>query len=100
MTKKYDDAFIVEGFSNWKKARERLEQHQVSECHREAMLKYKSLQAPSVRQQLISQVSEAQRMRRDAFLKQLSSLNFLLHQVLTIRGHTEHDGNLMQLLQH
>ena len=100
MTKKYDGAFIVEGFSNWKKARERLERHQVSECRREAMLKYKSLQAPSVRQQLISQVSEAQRMRRDAFLKQLSSLKFLLRQGLAIRGHTEHDGNLIQLLQH
>ena len=36
MTKKYEDAFILNGFENWKKARERFERHQVSECHREA----------------------------------------------------------------
>lgn len=31
-------------------------------------------------------------------LKQLSSLKFLVHQGLAIRGHNDSDGNLMQLL--
>ena len=52
MTKKYEDAFIIDGFSDWKKARERFEHHQVSECHIVVKLRPKCFQAPSVIDQL------------------------------------------------
>lgn len=63
MTKKYDHAFILNGFDNWKKAKERFECHQVSECHREA---------------LVTQAKKDQVENRNMLLKQLSSLKFLL----------------------
>ena len=87
MTKKYDDAFILIGFDNWKKAKERFERHQVSECHREAQLKLKSMQAPTIRSQLVSQAKKNQAENRSMLLKQLSSLKFLLRQGLAIRKH-------------
>ena len=58
MTKKYEDAFVKDGFSNWKKARERFERHQVRDRHKEAQLKLRSLQAPSVMEQLMSQANK------------------------------------------
>ena len=48
MTKKIEDAFILNGFNNWKKARERFGRHQVGECHKEAQMKLMNLHAPSV----------------------------------------------------
>lgn len=99
LTKKYDDAFVKEGFNNWKKARERFERHQLSKCHKEAQLKLKSLQAPSVMEQVMSQVQKNQAENRGLLLKQLSSLQFLLRQGLAIRGHKETEGNLIQLLK-
>ena len=73
MTKKYENAFILNGFDNWKKAKERFECHQVSDCHREAQLKLKSMQAPTIMDQLVSQSEN-----RSMLFKQLSSLKFLL----------------------
>ena len=98
MTKKYEEAFISHGFSNWKKACERLHRHQVRECHREALVKMKQLDAPSVSECLSSQARKEQAENREMLLKQLSTLRFLLRQGLAIRGHSEGDGNLVQLL--
>ena len=64
MTKKYDNAFIVDGFNNWKKATERFERHQISECHREAQLQLTSLAGPSVIAQLSAQTSKTQTENR------------------------------------
>ena len=98
MTKKYENAFMVDGFNNWKKATERFERHQLSECHKEAQLKLTSLVGPSIIAQLNDQASKTQAENRTMLLKQLSSLSFLLRQGLAIRGHTEVEGNLLQLM--
>ena len=45
-TRKYDSAFILDGFHNWKKGRERLQRHERSECHKEAVLKLNSMKGP------------------------------------------------------
>ena len=63
------------------------------------MLKYSALQQPSVAAQLSRQVESDQLKRRDAFLKQLSSLKYLVRQGLAVRGHVEEDGNLQQLVK-
>ena len=90
---------MLEGFCNWKKARERFERHERSECHREALVKLQGMQNPSVMEQLSSEVSREQAERRSMLLTQLRSLKFLLRQGLSIRGHKENEGNLMQLLK-
>ena len=98
-TKKYDTAFILGGFCNWKKARERFERHEKSESHREAVVKLRSMQGPSIITQLSNEVARNQAERRNMLVKQLQSLKCLLRQGLPIRGHRESEGNLIQLLE-
>ena len=99
LTKKYETAFISDGFNNWKKAKERFERHQASESHKEALVKFQCMQAPTVVEQLSTQASRTQATNRSMLLKELSSLQFLLRQGLAIRGHKKSEGNLVQLLE-
>jgi len=62
---------MVDGFNNWKKATERFERHQLSECHKEAQLKLTSLAGPSIIAQLSDQASKTQAENRTMLLKQL-----------------------------
>lgn len=52
----------------------------------------------SVSAVLSKQVQADQKIHRELLLKQLSALRFLLRQGMAIRGHTEIEGNLIQLL--
>ena len=49
-------------------------------------------------EQLNTQLRQDQEDRRQALLKQLHCLKFLLRQGLAIHGHDETEGNLQQLL--
>ena len=91
--------FILHGFQNWKKGRERLECHEKSECHTEAVLKLKGMQGPSPIALLSSEARRTQAIHRSMLLKQLSSLKFLLRQGLSSRGHKESEGNFIQLIE-
>ena len=57
MTRCQETAFMVEGFNNWKKATEHFRIHEAAECHREAVLKLKSLRTPTVVEQLSSEAA-------------------------------------------
>ena len=98
-TKRYETAFILDGFKNWKKAVEHFNRHSISECHRECISKARSLTRPSIVDQLSSEASKAKCRNRRMFLKVLSSLQYLLRQGLAIRGHKDEDSNLYQLLK-
>ena len=56
------------------------------------------MKQPTITAQLNSQAKREQKENRDMLLKQLSSLRYLARQGLAIRGHSEKEGNLMQLL--
>ena len=71
-TKKYDSAFILDGFQNWKKGREHLERHEKTECHKGAVLKLTTMQGP----QHNSETRRTQATCRNMLLKQLSSLKY------------------------
>ena len=73
-SKKSEDAFTTRGFDNWKKAKQKFEEHEKSQLqsHREAVMKYEAVQRPSVSAQINMQVSGEQLTRRKGFLKQLS----------------------------
>ena len=53
---------------------------------------------PPINEQLSTQHKRLQQSRRNAFIKQLSALKYLLRQGMAIRGHTKTEGNLHQLL--
>ena len=86
-------------FKTGRKGRERLECHEKSECHREAVLKLKGMQDPSPITLLSSEARHTQAIHRSMLLKQLSSLKFLLRQGLSIRRQKKSEGNLIQLFE-
>ena len=92
------DAFVTEGFSNWKKALEIFLQHSNSSMHKEALLKMKLMQQPTVTAQLSGRIQADQKLHRDMLLKQLTTMRYLLRQGLALRGHEDSEGNLLQLL--
>lgn len=63
---------------------------------------FKTVEAYNFSLNVIAQLSsshlEQQRLRRKLFLQEVHALMFLLRQGLSLRGHTEIEGNLHQLL--
>lgn len=66
--------------------------------HREAKLKWMSRKQPTIAAQMSSQVAQLQMKRRQGLLIQLRAIRFLTRQGIALRGHSESDGNLHQLL--
>ena len=95
---KPDAAFTTRGFENMKKATERFLSHDGSAPHNEAKMKWELIFRPTIMQQLSVESIKVQTQRRMGLLKQLGAMKFLLRQGLSLRGHTEHEGNLPQLL--
>lgn len=93
---KGEDTFSKTGFCNWKKAGERFCKHEGSQVHAESCMKIKKVVDVSI---VLAECNRVQQeIRCKMLLKQLTSLKYLLRQGLTIRGHTEGEGNLLQLL--
>lgn len=93
-----DKAFVSSGFNNWKKAHQRFKQHEQSSSHKESVMKVQQMKNPGITAQLDKKLKEGQKVHRKMFMKQLSSLRYLLRQGLALRGHEPIEGNLMQLL--
>nr|XP_054761170.1 zinc finger MYM-type protein 1-like [Lytechinus pictus] len=99
LVKVKESAFIDTGFSNWKKATQRFESHQSSECHRCAMSQLQASNKPSIGAHLSVACQRQQEEARHSLLKIVSALRFLLRQGLAFRGHTEVDGNFHHLME-
>ena len=72
--KKGDEAFTVRGFDNYKKAIEKFRIHENSDSHLEARLKCKSLNNPSIKEQLSTQSTKVQETQRLRIMKQLEAM--------------------------
>lgn len=102
-SKRYNLAFVEEGFNNWKKALEKFLEHEKSEMHKEALPKLMSIRN---RVNIVSQLATQREMEikhnRSMFLKVIETVLFLARQGLSLRGHHENnsslEGNLLQLL--
>ena len=86
------------GFHNWRKAMEKFAAHDGSHVHREAKLKWISRRQTTTESHITSQMAQLQMTRRQGLLFQLGAIVFLTRQGIAIRGHTESEGNLHQLL--
>ena len=71
-------------------------EHEKSQCHREACMKYEASNKPSVVVLADRALKKEQDTRRTMLLKQLSSLRFLMRQGL---GHSDIEGNLHQIMR-
>ena len=91
-----EPAFSSTGFSNWKKAKQRMSGHARSEMHKHALL-LKS--EPVISQAVSSAEKREQETARASLLKIVTTIRFLARQGLALRGHTEDSGNFVQLLE-
>ena len=77
---------------------EKFKTRALSITHREAVMKFQLLQQPPISNHLDVHAKKCQTSRRNALLKQLNAIKFLLRQGIAMRGHDETEGNLYQLL--
>ena len=92
VTNKAEPTFTKVGFDNWKKAIQKYRDHSQCDVHHKAVLKCQMIQSTPLHS------TQAKKVQRQALLKQLNCLRFLLRQGLATRGHDEIQGNLHQLL--
>ena len=71
---------------------ERFHTHKEADFHKESVFELHSLQSPTIIEKLSSEASKVRTQNREMLLKVLSSLQFLLKQGLSIRGHSCNDG--------
>ena len=103
-SRNYKAAFIENGFTNLKKARERFHDHESSNVHAEAIMKLGSTKSASSVDTLLSkQLENQQSNHRVMLINVLEAIKYLTRQGLSLRGHHEDnesfEGNLYQLLQ-
>ena len=93
------NAFVKNGFSNWKKAIERFKKHENGTPHRNSMaLQLNTLKGTNVHSQISKAKLQEMKKARTSLMKILTSVNFLTQQGLAIRGHDEETSNIYQLL--
>ena len=80
------------------KGKEKFREHEISQTHHEAILKYESLKQTNVMVVANSSLKKEQENRRKMLLVQLQSLSFFMRQGLAVRGHYN-EGNLFQLMK-
>ena len=95
-----EDAFIEIGFKSWKKALERFEKHQTSNCHRAAAAHEVVIPHCGDVVEMINENTNANRaLSRRCFITILESLQYLARQGIPLRGHgDDSDSNFIQLL--
>jgi hypothetical protein len=96
--KNQKDAFVNEGFDNWKRAIERFDVHSKSKVHLACASAQYDRTKPAINVQIVSSLQKQQLQRRTMLVTQVSSLIYLLRQGLALRGHIENESNLTQLL--
>ena len=99
--KNTEQAFISNGFSNWKKALLKFKDHQTSECHKLAV--DCEIVLPKTNHNIIdasnSNAQDVRTQNRHCLAKVIESLQYLARQGIPIRGNEDEDSNFIQLLK-
>lgn len=99
LAKNSETTFIISGFKNWKKARERFTLHAGSACHKTAITTYIYESRP-IDVHLSIVLASQQKEARKCLLKIISAVQFLARQALSFRDHDDDEGNFNQLLKY
>ena len=93
--------FIKGGYSNWKNAIARFQEHQKSSCHILACEHQVGVTASSGNKiEMCSNAADTTiKQNRTCFLKIIESVRFLARQGLALQGHTDDESNFNQLLK-
>ncbi|XP_069483840.1 zinc finger MYM-type protein 1-like [Ambystoma mexicanum] len=98
LSKRREPTFSSVGFSNWKKACEKLAAHQSSETYQHASWKMvHALQGQSI--DSIDQSRKSQELSRKCLYKLVIALRYLVRQGLPLQGHQLDEGNYNELLK-
>ena len=89
-----ENVFLEKGFENWKKALEKFEKHQPSQCHRAAST-YQILipRCPDVAEFFDNKEKEERELNRRCFMAILDSIQYLARQGIPLRGHGSDEGS-------
>ena len=93
--------FIKGGYSNWKNAIARFQEHQKSNCHILACEHQVGVIASSgnIIEMCSNAADTTMKQNRTCFLKIIESVRFLARQGLAMQGHTDAESNFNQLLK-
>lgn len=92
------NAFVKDGFNNWKKALEKFQSHEKNEFHRKASSSIMLVKTTQVSKLISDQALQSRKDARTCLTNIFESLRFLATQGIAIRGHTEIYSNFIQLL--
>lgn len=101
MLKKLERTFICgEGFSQWKKASERIPKHQSSDGHLKSIALFsKTSDFEDIGTVISSEYQQSVKENRECLLIIIDNIRYLLRQGLPLRGNTENESNFNQLLE-
>jgi hypothetical protein len=92
-------SFIFDGCCDWKNSLSKFKLHESSKLHHDSIYVVNQQQRPTITAQLVSTTKKQQEQRRQALSIQISCIMYLLRQGLALRGHSDEDSNLIQLLK-
>ena len=90
--------FSKEGFSNWKKAREKFTQHELSDIHSNSVCALATLKSTPINAMLSDLAAREQNTARTVLELLFRTIKFLGREGIPLRGHTHRDGILWQLM--
>ena len=86
------------GFDNWKRARERFQQHESSELHSDSIRALALLKQTPINALLSDRKAKDQQTARSVLELIFRSIKYLGRQGMPLRGHEHRDGALWQLM--
>ena len=94
-----DNAFSTTGYQSWRTPTLDFQKHEQSEKHKECVAKWlHHIRGTNVDAQLFAAKSREQTTNQHALMKILRTTAVIGRQGLSLRGHTEEEGNFMQFL--
>ena len=98
--KKLEQTFISEGFDDWKRAIEKFQKHENTDCHIEAVSKMYNDKTNDIGEVLSNQHQKDKEENRRCLLQIVLCLRYLARQGIALRGNNNDiDGNFHQLLK-
>ena len=73
-----ESPFSSKGFNNWKKALEKLVNHEMSHAHNEAKLQFYASDRSSIHEQINHEAKQEQIRMWQGLLKQIAAMKFLI----------------------
>ncbi len=94
-----DSSFARGGFCNWKKARKKFAQHELSDLHSDSLQALATLKATPISAMLSDIAAWDQKTARTVLELLFSSIKFLGREGMPLRGHSHRNGVLWQLME-